>query len=211
MATPVADRPSITPVFPLLLLETMRDMDRPQEVLEDEDITTSLPRRLGLSEVVRVQIQRFQEEVRQRRPQAPSQVEDLIRLVVRRPDSGEIFQEAGRRVAVYHWERRSGGVRSTVRFLPGPLARIAAQRAARRLFQKLVGSSKLALKRWPVEMRIQNSLSARAAPGGEACRFYAGAFAELLQQYTGREYRVLHPQCEARSGAVCLWTVEIAS
>ena len=48
-----SQRPSVSPVLPLLLLETMRDRDRPEEVLEEEDITLSLPRRIGLSEGVR--------------------------------------------------------------------------------------------------------------------------------------------------------------
>ena len=32
-----------------------------------------------------------------------------------------------------------------------------------------------------------------------------------LREYTGREYRILHPECEARKGSLCGWTVEIAS
>ena len=41
---------TITPLFPLILLETLRDRDRPEEVLEDEDLTVRLPRRLGRSD-----------------------------------------------------------------------------------------------------------------------------------------------------------------
>ena len=66
--------PTITPLFPLLLLETMRDMDRPEELLEDEDLTTSLPRRLGLSDVVMVQIRRLQGEGKQNRLQTAASV-----------------------------------------------------------------------------------------------------------------------------------------
>src|SRR5690606_150382 len=122
-----------------LLLETMRDYDRPEEVLEDEDITLSLPRRLGLSDVVRVQIHRFTEEVRQRRPQVASQVEDLFRLVIRRPDAEEIFIEAGQRIARRYWAGRSGGVQRTVPLLPNALALLWAQRAVRRMLADLVG------------------------------------------------------------------------
>src|SRR5687768_14232571 len=102
---------SITPLVPLLLLQTMRHKDRPEEVLEEEDISVSLPRRLGLSEVVRVQIHRFEEEVKQRRPQRASQVEDLVRLVIRRPDSEEIFFDTGRHVAERFWDERSQWMR----------------------------------------------------------------------------------------------------
>jgi predicted hydrocarbon binding protein len=189
----------------------MRDRDRPGEVLEDEDISVSMPRRLGLSEVVRRQIQHFQTEVRQRRTQRPAQVEDLIRLVVRRPDAEEIFAEAGERVARHAWQQRAGSFRRSVRFMPGPIARIVAQRAARRLFRQLSGGSKLTVNRWPAELRIRDPLTARADPVGGACAFYGGAYAEVLREYTGREYRILHPECETRGGSTCSGTVEIAS
>src|SRR5690606_40574039 len=47
-----AETPSVSPVLPLLLLEPMRDRDRPEEVLEDEDVSLSFPRRLRRSEAV---------------------------------------------------------------------------------------------------------------------------------------------------------------
>jgi hypothetical protein len=204
-----ASAPRISPVFPLLLLETMRDQDRPDEVLEDEDISTSLPRRLGLSDVVGVQIRRFQEEVRQKRAQTAEQVGDLIRLGVRRPDAEAIFLEAGRRVADHFWMQRSPLMRRTVRLLPRQLALLAANRAGRRMFRQLTGG-KLVLNRWPVELWIHQSISAHADPSGAACSFYGSAFGELLGRYTGRLYRVLHPRCETRHGELCEWTVELA-
>jgi bacteriochlorophyll 4-vinyl reductase len=203
--------PSITPMFPLLLLETMRDMDRPEEVLEAEDVSASLPRRLGLSDVVFVQIRRFQEEVRQRRMQATDQMEDLLRLVVRRPDAERIFEEAGRRMARHAWGQRSGAMRRMVRLLPRPFATQAAARAARRMFRRITGGSRFAVNRWPAELRIHDSLAARVDPGGAACAFYAGAFGELLQFYTGRSYRVKHPECETNGAGSCYWTLEVSS
>lgn len=208
---PSSSTGSITPIFPLLLLETMRDMDRPEEVLEAEDLTASLPRRLGLSDVVGVQIHRFREEVRQKRLQDVAPIEDLIRLVIRRPDAERIFEEAGRRVARHAWQQRPGAVRGAVRFMPGPVARISAHRAAKRMFAKLGGGGKLKVSRWPAELKIKRSLTARADPRGAACAFYGGAFAELMQFYTGRTYRVRHPHCETRGEELCHWTLEVAS
>jgi bacteriochlorophyll 4-vinyl reductase len=203
--------PTITPVFPLLLLETMRDMDRPEEVLEDEDVTASLPRRFGLSDVVFVQIRRFQNEVKQKRAQSSAQVEDLVRLVVRRPDAERIFNEAGRRIAQYAWDQRTPTMRRMIPWLPRPLAVQAAYRAARRLFRQITGDSRFHVSRWPVELKVHDSLTARADADGTACAFYSGAFGELLQFYTGRQYRVKHSECEARGDDVCHWTVEVAS
>ena len=178
-------------------------------MLEEEDVTTSLPRRLGLSDVVGVQIRRFQAEVKQNRLQAPEPVMDLMRLVIRRPDAEEIFREAGRRVARHFWERRAAAVRTLVRVAPHSLARIAASRAARRMLRRIAGGRKFSVGRWPVELRIQTPLTVQADPGGAACSFYAGAFAELMQFYTGRSYRVRHAECETRLGGECRWTVEV--
>lgn len=203
-------RGSITPLLPLLLLETLRDRDRPEEVLEDEDVSVSLPRRLGLSEVVMVQIRRFQEEVRARRPQTTDQVVDLVRLVVRRPDAAEIFTEAGRRLATHAWAQRTAAMRGFLRVMPNPIPRVAARRAARRMFRQIVGDGQLNVGRWPIEVRIRDALTARADPAGAACSLYSGAFEQIMELHTGRRYRVLHTECGTRGGDACLWNVEVA-
>lgn len=201
---------TIAPVFPLFLLETMRDMDRPEEVLEDEDLTVSLPRRFGLSDVVLVQIRKFQQEVARRRLQEVGPVEDLIRLVIRRPDAEEIFAEAGRRIARHFFEQRSSLLRGVLRILPRPVASLTANRAGRRLFRRLVGGSPFTLQRWPIELRVEKTLTARADPGGAACAFYAGALGETVELYVGKRYRVRHVQCEARGDDRCHWVMEVA-
>jgi bacteriochlorophyll 4-vinyl reductase len=202
-------RGGITPVFPLLLFETMRDMDRPSEVLEDEDLTISLPRRFGLSDVVGRQIHRFGQEVRERRMQSVAETEDLIRLVIRRPDAERIFREAGRRIAARAWEERAGAARRVLPWMPRSLALLSAVRAARRLLRSLAGTGRLRIQRRPVEMRISNSLTARADPSGTACVFYSGVLEELLTRHTSRVYQVLHERCEAHGNADCEWTVRV--
>src|SRR5690606_24631288 len=64
-------RATVTPALPLALLEAMRVHDRPREVLEDEDLTISLPRRLGLTGVIESQIHRY-EEARRRKQAVPA-------------------------------------------------------------------------------------------------------------------------------------------
>lgn len=210
-ASPEGAAGGVAPEFPLLLLETMRDMDRPTEVLEDEDVTLSMPRRFGLSDVVGLQIKRLRDAVRQKRPQPVGQVEELVRLVIRRPDAEEIFREAGRRMARRAWEERTGAMRTLISIMPRPLALVAAHRAAGRLFRRLVGGAGLLVERRPLRMTVRGSLTARADPGGAACAFYAGTLAELLEIYTGRAYRISHPRCEASGAGDCSWKVEIAS
>ncbi|MBV9774519.1 MAG: hypothetical protein JO040_11250 [Gemmatimonadetes bacterium] len=200
---------NITPLLPLILFETMRDMDRPEEVLEGEDVSVSLPRRFGLNDVVNTQIHRFREEVRRKRLQGESEIENLIRLVIRRPDAEEIFEEAGRRMARQAWEERSATARRMVKHLPSRLALVTARRAARRLFRQIVGNGRLHISKKHPAIRVAGSLTARADPGGVACMLYAGAFAELMARYTGRDYRLTHPACEARGAEACEWTAAV--
>jgi predicted hydrocarbon binding protein len=197
----------VAPFVPLLLLETLRDMDRPEEVLEGEDLTTSMPRRFGLNDVVYMQIHRFREALRRGRPQTASEVENLIRLVIRRPDAEEIFEEAGRRVAGHAWEQRAGMYRRTVRVLPRALALRSAQRALRRLFRQVEDGARTRVSRGPLAVRVSDPLTVGGDPGGAACTFYTGMIAETVQRYTGRDVRPEHPHCQARGAAQCEWTV----
>ena len=200
---------AITPLLPLILFETMRDMDRPEEVLEGEDLSISLPRRFGLNDVVHTQIHRFREEVRRKRLQGEAEIENLIRLVIRRPDADEIFEEAGRRIARLAWEERSNTFRSLVRRLPTSLALHSARRASLRVFRQIAGNGRLQASRRQVGIRISGSLTARADPGGAACALYAGVLSELMERYTGRGYRPEHPACEARGAEMCEWTAAV--
>jgi len=202
---------TVTPVFPLILLETMRDMDRPDEYLEGEDVAVSMPRRLGLSDVVYKQIHRFREEVKRKRMQSPATVADLIGLVIRRPDADEIFEEAGRRVARHAWGERSGAFRRTIRWMPQGAKQRSARKAANRLFRQLAGDGELSVGIKPVSLAITGSLTAAADPGGAACAFYAGALSELVTEYTGRKHSTTHARCEARGAHLCEWLTQVAS
>lgn len=202
------DVPCVTPLFPLLLLETMRDMDRPEELLEGEDLALSMPRRLGLSDVIYTQIHRFREEVKRKRVQTPATVEDLIRLVIRRPDAEEIFEEAGRRMARHAWSQRSGAFRRLARVMPAAMAQRSARVAALKLFRQLNGTATLDVLARPVGVLMRNTMTVRADPGGAACAFYGGVLSELMQEYTGKPHRAPHRECQAVGGKVCEWASE---
>ncbi|MDP9349500.1 MAG: hypothetical protein M3P24_10240 [Gemmatimonadota bacterium] len=206
-AAPPEPSAGITPLLPLLLFETMRDMDRPEEVLEGEDLSVSLPRRFGLNDVVFTQIHRFREEVRRKRAQSEAEIENLLRLVIRRPDAEEIFEEAGRRVARRAWEERSPALRRMVRLLPPGMAHRSAMRAVQRLLRKIVGNGKLQVVGRQGVVRITGSLTARADPGGAACILYTGVIAGTLEQYTVGVQRPEHAVCEGRGGELCEWMI----
>ena len=78
---------SVIAALAVALLEATRSHDRPDEVLEDEDITISMPRRLGLSGVVETQIQRYETAVREGRRLPLDEFVNLLKLVLRRPDA----------------------------------------------------------------------------------------------------------------------------
>lgn len=209
-AAPGSGKATIMPAFPLILLETMRDMDQPQEVFEEENVAASMPRRLGLSDVVLAQIRRLEEEIRKGRPQSSELVTDLIRLVIKRPDAEEILVEAGRRIAWQDWEQRSAFFRKSVRLLPRPLAHAAARRAARRLVKRLKGGGRLSVRGRPLQLSLNHCLTANADPGGVACSVFSGLLTELLHEYTRHPYRVGHVQCEARGAGRCRWVAKDA-
>jgi predicted hydrocarbon binding protein len=202
------ETPCVVPTLPLELLETMRDMDRPEEVLEGEELSASMPRRLGLSDVIFLQIHRFREEVRRRRPQTPATVEDLIRLVIKRPDADEIFLEAGRRVARRAWAEKSDLTRKALRLLPAGVRMRRARVAAERLFRSLNGTAWLEVTGRPPLVRMVGSMTVRADPGGAACAVYTGALEEIVKEYTGKPHPVAHHVCEARGGGACEWMAQ---
>jgi bacteriochlorophyll 4-vinyl reductase len=213
-AAPRAHEPkpaTVTPVFLLLLLETLRDLDHPPEVLEDENVSSSMPRRLGLNEVVLRQIVRLRDATRRKLPQSRAEAENLIKLVIRRPDAEEVFDAAGREMARRAWNERSPALRRVLRWLPRALINRIAARAVERLFRQILGGGRLGLAGWPGELTITDSLTASADPGGEACGFYAGVYAELLTLYTGREHRVRQTRCAGRGADACVWSASVVS
>jgi predicted hydrocarbon binding protein len=202
------DTPCVVPTLPLELLETMRDMDRPEEVLEGEELSASMPRRLGLSDVIFLQIHRFREEVKKRRPQTPATVEDLMRLVIKRPDADEIFMEAGRRVARRAWAEKSDMTRRALKLLPAGVRMRRARAAAERLFRRLNGTAWLEVTGRPPVVRMVGAMTVRADPGGAACAVYTGVLEEIVTEYTGRPHPVAHHTCQARGAAACEWMTQ---
>ena len=88
----------LSPSVALVLLESLRDVDTPPEILEDEAFRVSLPRRLGLSDVIDGQMRRYADMRKRRRQLEASEFLDLLRLIARRPDARMVFEAAGDRL-----------------------------------------------------------------------------------------------------------------
>lgn len=193
--------------LPLAVLESVRDHDRPSEVLEEEDLTASLPRRLGLTGVVESQIHRYR-VARKRRERIPGDdVADLLRLVLRRPDAAAILDEAGRELARRHRRRLLYRLAGAARILPDAISTRIAKRSLRRLLRRITGGSPVAVIRTPLRVTARNTVTARADESGTACTLYAAAIEEAAQHALGRQPTVTHTACEGRGEAACVWEV----
>lgn len=198
-------RRRIAPVVALTLLEVIRDQDLPTEVLIDEDPSVTMPRRLGLSEVVEQQIRRYRDDVRKGDRASDEEIRDLFRLVIRRPDSEQVFFEAGRRLALGGEEpAQIGGWR---RVLPGRLAYALARRRVGKRLRALFGRRIGGYGVGPFTMEGRSLLFIQSDPGGEACLFLSGFCQAALRRLTGREVVVIHESCQSRKQEICRWTV----
>ena len=194
--------------LPLAILESVRQHDRPTEVLEDEDLTASLPRRLGLTGVVESQIHRYR-IARKRRERIPfDDVADLLKLVLRRPDSEAILREAGHDLARHHGRKALYRLATLARLLPAALSTRIAKRSVRRLMRRIGGGVPMRVTRAPFRVQASSPVTARADRYGVACILYGAAIEEAVQHAIGRRPTVEHVACEAKGAERCIWEVE---
>ncbi|HUH14144.1 MAG TPA: hypothetical protein VMK65_13600 [Longimicrobiales bacterium] len=193
----------VAPTLPLTLLETVRSRDLPPEILEGEDLPASLPRRLGLSDVVARQIVRFKDAKRRGERIPAQEVKDLLRLVLRRPDAPDVLRETGRQLARQYFGRVAAPARVALRILPRRAVLLAARRATRKLLRPVAGGS-VEDGRRPVLARVHGPVTVvDDSPTG--CVLFSGALEELVTLYTHATATVSHSTCESRGDAYCEW------
>jgi hypothetical protein len=134
---------------PLAMLEALKAFDHPGEVMKEENLTMTLPRRLGLSDVIDRQIRLLRVESRRGRRVPMTEVLDLIRLVLRRPDADRVFEEVGRSLAV--GLERPG---TFTRFLPRTFALRRAHQRSARLVNRLMGARILTVELAEISIRF---------------------------------------------------------
>jgi hypothetical protein len=188
-------------VVALSLLEVIRARDLPTEILESEDPSQTMPRRLGLSGVVDVQIRRLREQARRRERIALEQARDLFHLVLRRPDSEEAFFQAGERLAG-KIEPLGGISRLYPRGVRYALARRQVGKRIRSLFSRSVGG----FAHGSFNLEARGHFLLEMDPGGDACHLLSGLAQEVLRRYLRREVVVTHSSCQARKNELCRWT-----
>jgi hypothetical protein len=183
----------------------MRGLDLPPEILEDEDPTRTMPRRLGLSDVVDRQIRTLREDVRRKVRLADEEVQGLIRLVVRRPDAQAVFVQAGRLLAEGN---RSAGWR---RALPKAMRFWLARSRARRRLQSLFGRPMGGFGRGPFVIEGRALFLIECDPGGAACHLLSGFCEDTIGQTLGATARVTHTACQSRGDSLCKWEAEVVA
>ena len=188
----------------LILLETVRDRDRPGELLGDENVAITMPRRLGLSDVVEAQIQRYRQDTRRGHRIPEREIRDLIRLVSRRPDAESVLLDAGRSLT-----DPSNG-RGWRKILPERLALDLARRKVRRRFRALFGGKFLSAPRGGFRLQAADDLLTEADPGGRACSLVTGLSQAVLEGYGSSGRKVTHASCRARGDGLCKWSLEEA-
>jgi hypothetical protein len=197
---------SVAAAFPLALLESLRAHDRPGEILEDEDLSVSLPRRLGLTGVVETQIQRYIADGRAGRQVPLSEVMGLFRLVMRRPDADPILRETGQRIARWRFRHTPALWRAILHRGPTRLAIRSARRAAVATLRSLHAGTTVTATR-PFTIAVSGCVTARMEEAGPACIMFTGMIEEQLLLHTGRTQRVTHSSCSGAGGSTCEWTL----
>lgn len=194
-------KPRIAAAVALAILEVIRARDLPAEILDSEDPAQTMPRRLGLSGVVDVQIRRLGEQARRRERITDDQARDLFHLVLRRPDSEEVFFQVGERLAG-RIEPLGGFRRFYPRGLLYSLARRKVRKRIRALFSRGIGGFAHGL--FTLEARGHFLLD--MDPGGDACHLLSGLAQAILRRYLRREVVVSHSSCQALKQEICRWS-----
>jgi hypothetical protein len=201
----------VHPGIALALLRALRDQDTPAESLEDEAFVDSLPRRLGLNDVVNIQMRRYADMRDQGRSLALSEFQDLIRLISRRPDAARIFRTAGESLATERFAD-SGPLSKAMRRLSTESVR------RRRLLKSMSGAaralspgSRIRAADDPPAMTLEDCALAPAGVHGSACEILTAALDVCVAEGWDPELTTRHIECAGRGDTLCSWALTEAS
>ncbi len=190
-------RRRVSALVALTILEVLQASDRPFEVFEEEDTSITMPRRLGLSDVVDRRIRTYQEETRKGNKISDEEFEDLVRLVVKRPDARAIFLECGARLAGKR-SRRS-------RLVPRRLGLAFAKRRTRKRLRALFGRRVGGFADGGFVLEGRSLLFIQSDSTGDACSLVSGLCSATLSGSIDDPPTIVHIACEARGDAYCRW------
>jgi hypothetical protein len=195
----VSTRGRVSALVALTFLEVIKASDRPLEVFEEEDTSITMPRRLGLSDVVERRIRNYQQETKKGHKISDEEFADLVRLVVRRPDARTIFLECGTRLA--------GKPLRQPRVMPRRLGLALARRRVRKRLQTLFGRRVGGFADGEFVLEGRSLLFIQSDPGGNACSLVSGVCSATLSGSIEDPPTIAHIACEARGDAYCRWGI----
>ena len=183
----------------LRLLEVVRDRDLPTELLEEEDPARTIPRRLGLSDVVDRQIRTYGDDVQKGVHLTDQGITDLFTLVNRRSDSAEVFLNTGRELVEVHFPFRWG------RVFPESIQYMFARTYLSWHLKHLFGRHILTFAEGPLNVEVQGLFFEGGDPEGSTCYLISGICQRILEQIGHRSAEVGHTLCQARGDDRCRW------
>lgn len=197
----------VHPGIALALLTSLRDQDTPDEAIEDEAFAHSLPRRLGLNDVINVQMHRYADLKQAGRSLALSEFLDLVRLISRRPDAVEIFRRAGAALAAERFAD-TGALRRAARRLSTEKARRRKlRRSMTRAAKALTPGAEIEADRDPPGMVIADCALAPVGIEGNACEILTAVLDACVAELWDPERSARHVECLGRGDSRCAWQV----
>ena len=176
-------------------------MDRPGEMLENEVIARTIPRRFGLSEVVERQIGLYREYARQGRKLTSDELAEFINLVTKRPDAARVFFEMGSQLADDHLPSRK-------RWLPRATRLMLLKRAIERTLARLFGQRVGGFISGPFSLEVSASPFVQLDTTGDACELVTGFCQRALRRGVDEELTVVKLGCETRGARSCRWSLK---
>ena len=188
----------------LALLEAIKTTDRPGEFLDDEDIYRTMPRRFGLSAVVERQIELYRQRARKGVKVTGAELAEFMALIIRRPDSAEIFREMGATLAAKQLPGRAWWL---PRFMRLHRTKRKIRNSLRRLFGRRIGG----FASGTFIFEVSASPFVQVDPSGDACEIVTGYCQQALSRGVDARMRVTKRRCENRGEAVCRWVADFGS
>jgi predicted hydrocarbon binding protein len=198
---------TVDALFPLSLLEAVRNVDTPMDLLDTEYVDELRNKRFGLSDTVYTQIKRHTEAVRRGQRTGSDEVIGLAKLIGRRPDAEAVFRAAGRYTARQSYQTISSLNRSLMRILPAAVARPLAFRYAKKIAARYLGGNVRRVGSF-LMVDVPRSITLGTAPGSVGCTYYESSLRELLQRLIGSIGAVEHVRCAARGEGTCEWRAD---
>lgn len=198
---------TVDALLPLSFLEAVRGVDSPDNAHEAELVPELRNKRLGLSDTIYAQIQRYTAAARKSQRTSRQEAVALARLIGRRANAQAVFISAGRILARISFERASPITRRVIVGLPSLMARPLALRQARRIASRYL-NGRIRRVGASVLLEIPYSVTVDSAPKERGCAYYEAVLQELVRLLVGRTGAVEHVRCVARGEVVCEWRAE---